>query len=574
MAIRKPIVVLGNNIAGELPPDDRLPAPGTSGQLLGNVGGAIASLPFTFDAARFELLSWTYRFNMLAPGEAPPQDTASYAYVVDDAAEEWLIGAGRSYLNIRVYSSAFSDYTNYRFYGGDAKITIGETNDEPGIGGFEVMHTGNTLNIGQTAATAREALELGSAALERVGTSGTRVPLLDGVNFWSQNQTVRKSVPSVVLSSETSVNMYDINANVSDLVDGGVRFRRWNGSGWTALLQGDSSGRWVIGSTTITASAALALDSTTRGFLPPRMTTTQRDAIASPATGLIIHNTTTDRIESKTSTGWAALGASSGMSNPMTAAGDIVVGGAAGAPQRLGAGNAGETLRVVGGTPTYRRAPIDMRHEVYFSDDFLGKPPTSTTAAAGASYPWVMVASSGSVSSVNSPYGAWSLNAAATGNYSSIVLGQQPHFSPYSGDTRIRFRAVLPTLSNSTDGYSVNLGLRDVFNAAPQNGVFAFYSHNVNSGNWVLRVVNGGVTTDYPTSVAAVAGTWVNLEIAVPEGAYVAGLFINDVLSAYTSNIPTPSMMLGAYIGKNNGTASRSVQLDYAEIHQQLTTPR
>jgi hypothetical protein len=45
----------------------------------------------------------------------------------------------------------------------------------------------------------------------------------------------------------------------------------------------------AAGSTaSLNASAVLQADSTTKGFLPPRMTTTQRDAIAtSPATGLV-----------------------------------------------------------------------------------------------------------------------------------------------------------------------------------------------------------------------------------------------------------------------------------------------
>jgi len=39
------------------------------------------------------------------------------------------------------------------------------------------------------------------------------------------------------------------------------------------------------------ASAILDVSSTTQGFLPPRMTETQRDAISSPATGLLIYQT-------------------------------------------------------------------------------------------------------------------------------------------------------------------------------------------------------------------------------------------------------------------------------------------
>lgn len=52
--------------------------------------------------------------------------------------------------------------------------------------------------------------------------------------------------------------------------------------------------------------ALLQIDSTTQGFLPPRMTTAQRDAITSPPVGLTIFNTTTDQLEVNKSTGWAA----------------------------------------------------------------------------------------------------------------------------------------------------------------------------------------------------------------------------------------------------------------------------
>jgi len=49
-----------------------------------------------------------------------------------------------------------------------------------------------------------------------------------------------------------------------------------------------------VGIGTSSPNAALDVTSTTNGFLPPRMTTTQRDAIASPAVGLVIFNTTTN----------------------------------------------------------------------------------------------------------------------------------------------------------------------------------------------------------------------------------------------------------------------------------------
>ena len=63
-----------------------------------------------------------------------------------------------------------------------------------------------------------------------------------------------------------------------------------------------------IGTATPDASAILDASSITKGFLPPRMTTTQRDAIVSVATGLVIFNTTTNGLEFKSSTGWVTLG--------------------------------------------------------------------------------------------------------------------------------------------------------------------------------------------------------------------------------------------------------------------------
>jgi hypothetical protein len=52
------------------------------------------------------------------------------------------------------------------------------------------------------------------------------------------------------------------------------------------------------------ASAMLDVKSTTKGFLPPRMTTAQRDAIASPAAGLTIYNTSKSGNETYNGSSW------------------------------------------------------------------------------------------------------------------------------------------------------------------------------------------------------------------------------------------------------------------------------
>jgi hypothetical protein len=57
----------------------------------------------------------------------------------------------------------------------------------------------------------------------------------------------------------------------------------------------------------ISASAVLDVQSTVKGVLLPRMTTTQRNAIGTPATGLEIYNTTTNRKEIYNGTFWQGM---------------------------------------------------------------------------------------------------------------------------------------------------------------------------------------------------------------------------------------------------------------------------
>lgn len=65
---------------------------------------------------------------------------------------------------------------------------------------------------------------------------------------------------------------------------------KWNGTTLADGIVYDNGTNVGIGTTTPNASAVLDASSTSKGFLPPRMTTVQRDAIASPAAGLVIFN--------------------------------------------------------------------------------------------------------------------------------------------------------------------------------------------------------------------------------------------------------------------------------------------
>jgi hypothetical protein len=68
-----------------------------------------------------------------------------------------------------------------------------------------------------------------------------------------------------------------------------------------------TTGAGGIGTATPAASAQLEVVSTSKGFLPPRLTTAERDAISSPAAGLVLYNSTTNKLQVRTNTAWTDL---------------------------------------------------------------------------------------------------------------------------------------------------------------------------------------------------------------------------------------------------------------------------
>jgi len=97
----------------------------------------------------------------------------------------------------------------------------------------------------------------------------------------------------------------DLIPNTSNVFSIGQTLNQWK----DALFGGNLTigGNTVIGTSTIPTSAILTLESTTKGFLPPRMTTAQRDAITTLVEGLMIFNTDTIRREAYDGTSWNPL---------------------------------------------------------------------------------------------------------------------------------------------------------------------------------------------------------------------------------------------------------------------------
>ncbi len=67
------------------------------------------------------------------------------------------------------------------------------------------------------------------------------------------------------------------------------------------------NGKVGIGTTTPNASASLDITSTTQGFLPPRMTTTEKNNITTPATGLVVYDATLNKLAVYTGAAWETV---------------------------------------------------------------------------------------------------------------------------------------------------------------------------------------------------------------------------------------------------------------------------
>jgi hypothetical protein len=128
---------------------------------------------------------------------------------------------------------------------------------------------------------------------------------------WSNKQLFRTT--GTLSVNWSGQQLYDAAAVIS--IDWGARSLR-NTSGVNLLDWSTPGTVSVAGSlginlvSTINASAVLQADSTTQGMLPPRMTTTQKNAIASPATGLMVYDTTLGVLSEYNGTTWLNVGTS------------------------------------------------------------------------------------------------------------------------------------------------------------------------------------------------------------------------------------------------------------------------
>lgn len=175
--------------------------------------------------------------------------------------------------------------------------------------GATELHVSNTINSAASQTLIRISSSTGSGLIGRYSASSTpyKTLLANNTFFYSAGVSDISFLNDYALGSikfatggvsTPQITLFNTgNLAINTTTDAGFRLDV-NG---TARVQSTLK---VGAATTQNASAVLDVESTTQGFLPPRMTTAQRDLIATPAAGLVIYNTSTNKHQGYNGTTW------------------------------------------------------------------------------------------------------------------------------------------------------------------------------------------------------------------------------------------------------------------------------
>jgi hypothetical protein len=157
--------------------------------------------------------------------------------------------------------------------------------------------TGKTFSAYTTGSTANDALKLTASTDGAVfGIHNSNALGFSGIEYLNAAGT------SQVFTGFNNNNNQEFRFN--NFATGGyIDFR----IGGTSSLRIFNSRNVGINTTTDIASSQFQIDSTTKGFLPPRMTTTQKNAIATPSAGLMVYDTTLNLMALYNGTVWTTL---------------------------------------------------------------------------------------------------------------------------------------------------------------------------------------------------------------------------------------------------------------------------
>lgn len=314
-----------------------------------------------------------------------------------------------------------------------------------------------------------------------------------------------------------------------------------------------------------------------------RGTTAAKPAAAASNAGYLYYDTDLSQLQRSTGSAWESVEGSGGggMVNPMTTAGDLIVGGASGAPGRLAIATRASSIL----TPT-SAGILEWRSQTSFLrlfEDFIRGTLTDTG--------WIDFGNNGAGSNIiggsfgvvplstdTGRAGIVSFETGTTATGMAYAMGAQqltwsawPPLKPDSGMPFAEFVSSvrIPVLSDGTNRFSFYTGSLGN-NSKTSAGAGFFYQDDTNGGRWECFSGNGSSSTVADSGVTVAANTWYDLRVVVNPTARV--FFINGTqVATITTNLAASMCASGLYLAKSIGTTNRSVLVDYFGMYAELT---
>lgn len=233
------------------------------------------------------------------------------------------IGAPTNRGTLNLYNTDFvansTNFENLFFTGTSTEYQIQSVKGGTGtvrplrwyMGGTQVISLETTgslkqlgpVYIGNVSTSPTALLHLNAGSTSQAPLRLTSGPLTTGGNILSGN--IEFLTDKFYGTISTGPAQKEFTMNDASLTSGFIPIATTNGrlTNWA-----DPTAGLLAGSGSISADAILEAKSTAKGFRPPLMTTTQRNAISSPTDGLIISNSTAHTIDWYNGTSWQSLG--------------------------------------------------------------------------------------------------------------------------------------------------------------------------------------------------------------------------------------------------------------------------
>lgn len=178
------------------------------------------------------------------------------------------------------FSNSYGTTTAFRIWSNSAttnRVGVGNLTESDMQGGSSQLYINNQTTGGRNAGV-------------RITPAASSTTEFNGIQFDYNN---KDSNGGVFIGSQSNplTNGYDMDLVVLTTGTNPGSYSQ------TARFMGKYNSFYVgTDKTLAVASAKMQVESTTQGFLPPRMTTTQKNAIASPTAGLVVFDSTLNKL--------------------------------------------------------------------------------------------------------------------------------------------------------------------------------------------------------------------------------------------------------------------------------------